>query len=145
MLRRTVAIGGGISFAIWIVAALGSRLLVEIVAGHAFIAAAEPFRWYLLAMVIQIAAAPIMRAMIALGRPGTLFLFDCATLVLLVSAVTLGALKLGLLGVAVAIVVHKLAQLTLSATWVSRHVRRLEREQRTQTASIDVDVMQSSS
>jgi O-antigen/teichoic acid export membrane protein len=129
LLRRTVAIGTGGALIIWIVVAAGARTLVQMIAGSAFIEAAEPMRWFLLAMVLQIAVAPVMRAMIALGRPGTLFVFDTSALAVLSVLVIGGALKYGLVGVALAIVVHKTLQLGWSTVWVHRHTRQREREQ----------------
>jgi O-antigen/teichoic acid export membrane protein len=127
LLRRTVGIAAAGSLAIWVVTSLGARLLVHLVAGDAFIAAVEPFRWYMLAMVLAVTAAPVMRAMIALGRPGTLLAFDCVSLGVLAAAVVGGALTFGLSGVAIAIVVHKIVQLAWSTTWIVRHVGALER------------------
>jgi len=137
LLRRMTLIASALSFGIWIVAALGAPLLVDAVAGTSFAAAANPFRWYMFAMVLQMAAAPVMRAMVALGRPGTLLLFDGATLVVLIVSMIVGALTYGLVGVAIAVIVHKLLQLTLSITWVARHTRGLERATREATSAID--------
>ncbi len=127
LLRRTVGIAAVGSLAIWVVTSLGARPLVHLVAGDAFIAAVEPLRWYMLAMVLAVTAAPVMRAMIALGRPGTLLAFDCVSLGVLAAAVVGGALSFGLSGVAIAIVVHKVVQLAWSTTWIVRHVGALER------------------
>jgi O-antigen/teichoic acid export membrane protein len=131
LLRRTVSLAAVGALAIWLVTAFGARLLIHLVAGDAFIAAAEPFRWYMLAMALHVSAAPVMRAMIALGRPGTLLAFDCASLVVLASAVVSLGLEFGLLGVSLAIVVHKAVQLAWSTTWIIRHVAALERGTKT--------------
>jgi O-antigen/teichoic acid export membrane protein len=127
LLRRTASLAAVGALAICLVTSLGARLLVHLVAGDAFIAAAEPFRWYMVAMVLHVAAAPVMRAMIALGRPGTLLVFDCASLAVLASAVVFFGLEFGLLGVALAIVFHKAVQLAWSTAWIVRHVAALER------------------
>lgn len=129
LLTRTVALFGGGAFLVWIAIAIGASYVVRLIAGADFIAAAEPLRWYLLAMVLQMALAPILRAMIALGRPGTLFVFDSISLVVVIGGVVAGALLYGLVGVALAIVLHKIVQLAWSTAWVLRHLHHLERAQ----------------
>lgn len=124
LLRRSVSIAAVGSLALWIIAAIAAGPLVELVAGSAFAAAAPAFRWYLLAMILQVAGMPIMRALIALGRPGTLFLFDCGSFVVLIAAAIAGAYGWGLLGVAGAIVLHKAIQLTWSSIAVWTILRR---------------------
>ena len=117
LLRRTVGITGVGSLAVWAVAAVGAEPLIRLVAGSAFLGAVPAFRWYFLAMVLGVANTPVLRAMIALGRPGTLFLFDLATLALLVATTVIGAHLWGLVGVSLALVLHKLIQLAWS-TWL---------------------------
>lgn len=124
LLRRFVAIAGGGSLLLWVIAALAAEPIVALVAGDAFTPAAEPFRWYLFAMVLQVTGAPIMRALIALGRPGTLFLFDSASLVVLLGAVIFGAHVWGLVGIAGALVIHKAVQVTWSSLLVWRILHR---------------------
>jgi PST family polysaccharide transporter len=127
LLKRTVAIGTCGSLVVWLVVAMAAHPVVYLIAGPAFSAAAEPMRWFLLAMVLQVSAAPVMRAMVALGRPGTLFLFDSASLVVLVALVIGAALQMGLVGVTLAMVAHKSLQLVWSTSWVWRHTVKLER------------------
>jgi O-antigen/teichoic acid export membrane protein len=126
LLRRTVAISGTGSFLIWIAAAVFSEQLIELIAGHEFVAAAQPFRIYLFAMILQVVGMPILRAMIALGRPGTLFIFDSASLIVLACGAITGAALWGLSGIAAAIVVHKAIQVTWSATFIWRFLRNAE-------------------
>ncbi|HEY1813791.1 MAG TPA: oligosaccharide flippase family protein [Kofleriaceae bacterium] len=135
LLRRSTAVALALSTLIWVAVAIGAPVIVDAVAGSAFAEAVDPVRWYLLAMVLQIAAAPNMRAMIALGRPGTLLLFDSGGLVIMLAAVVVGGLELGLVGVALAILVHRGLQLAWSSTWVLRHVRGLEKERELQLAA----------
>ena len=120
LLRRSAAVATLGSLAIWAVAAVAAAPLVRLVAGADYVAAAEPFRWYLLAMVLVVANAPIQRAIVALGRPGTVFLFDLLTLVVLAGAAIAGAYKWGLVGVAAAVLLHKVLQVGWSTWLVSR-------------------------
>jgi O-antigen/teichoic acid export membrane protein len=124
LLRRSAAAATLGSLAIWAVAALVAAPLVEIVAGADYVAAAEPFRWYLLAMVLTVANAPIQRATIALGRPGTLFVFDLATLAVLIAFAIAGAYAWGLVGVSLAILGYKLIQIAWSTWLVARIIRQ---------------------
>ena len=103
---------------------VASALLVTLVAGDEFRGAAESFRWYLLAMVLNVANAPVQRAMIALGRPATLFAFDLATLVVLVGLMIFMTWQWGLVGVALAVLVHKLIQMAWSTWLVGRIIRQ---------------------
>lgn len=127
LLRRFAAIVLMGSLLIWAVAAVFARPTVELVAGAEYSAAAGPLRWYLLAMVIGVAATPVQRALIALDRPGTLFLFDLATLPALVGGIVLGAYYADLIGVSIAMLAHRLLQLAW-ATWI---VDRVVREKQT--------------
>ncbi len=129
LLLRAVAIAGVGSLLIWIVAATFAGPLIELVAGPAFSSVAPAFRWYLLGMVVQVCGTTVMRSMIALGRPGTAFLFDAASLVVLIVAVLFGAHHLGLVGVAMAIVLHKAVQLAWSTSVVWRLLRSHEANQ----------------
>lgn len=123
LLRRSAALLGIGSLTIWVVASLVARPMIEVVAGTYFIEAVPAFRWYLLSMVILIASAPVQRAMIALGRPGTLLLFELATLVLLVVTTVVGASWWGLVGVSIAVVLHRSIQLVWSIWLVGRVIR----------------------
>ena len=129
LLLRAVTIAGVGSLAIWAVAAVFARPLIELVAGPAYISVTDAFRLYLLAMVIQVCSTTVMRSMIALGRPGTAFLFDAASLVVLIGVVVFGAYQWGLVGVAAAILLHKSIQLTWSTTVVWRLLRSHEAKQ----------------
>ncbi len=111
------------SLAIWAVIAIIAEPVIRTVAGAEFIGAAPAFRWYLLAMVLNVANTPVQRAVVALGRPGTLFLFDSATLVFLAGAVVAGAKLYGLVGVSIAVVLHKLVQMAWSHWLVARILR----------------------
>lgn len=129
LLLRAVAIAGLGSLLIWVVAAAFAGPLIQLVAGSAYISVTPAFRWYLLAMVVQVCSTTVMRSMIALGRPGTAFLFDAASLVVLIGAVLFGAFHYGLVGVAMAIVLHKAVQLAWSTTVVFRLLRSHESNQ----------------
>ena len=94
-----------------------------LVAGDAFVGAAESFRWYLLAMVFTIASAPTLRAMIALGRPGTLFLFDLATVVLLAGMSVVCVHIWGLVGISIALLAHRVIQFAWSSWLVTQIVK----------------------
>jgi len=126
LLRRSVGLATIGSIALWAVAAVGAEPIVRIVAGDAFVGAAPAFRWYLLAMVLGVANAPVLRSMILLGRPGTLFVLDLATLVILVGAVIAGAWAWGLVGVSLALLLHRVLHI-VCATWlVARLIRQRE-------------------
>lgn len=123
LLRRFVLVAGAGAFAIWLVAAVIARPVIDLVAGSGFSDATAPFRWYLLAMVLQVMGAPIMRAMIALGRPGTLFIFDSVSLAVWLGLCVVGALVGGLAGLCAAAVVHRIMQMT----WLGLAVWRILR------------------
>lgn len=126
LLRRTVGLATIGSLVLWAIAAIGAEPIVRIVAGEAFIGAAPAFRWYLLAMVLGVANAPVLRSMILLGRAGTLFVLDLATLVFLVGAVIAGAWAWGLVGVSLALLGHRVLHI-IAATWlVARWIRDRE-------------------
>jgi O-antigen/teichoic acid export membrane protein len=126
LLRRSVGLATVGSIALWAVAAVGAEPIVRLVAGDAFIGAAPAFRWYLLAMVLGVANAPVLRSMILLGRPGTLFMLDLATLVILVGAVIAGAWAWGLVGVSLALLLHRIVHI-VCATWlVARLIQQRE-------------------
>jgi O-antigen/teichoic acid export membrane protein len=115
------------SLLMWAVAAIAAEPLIRIVAGNDYVSAASAFRWYLLAMVLIIAGTPTMRAIIALGRPGTLFGIDVVVLVVLAASLIAGSLLWGLTGVAAAVVVHRFVQLVWSMLVVQRALRSEER------------------
>jgi O-antigen/teichoic acid export membrane protein len=69
----------------------------------------------------MVANAPVQRALVALGRPGTLFLFDLASFGVLFVAAVVGAREWGLVGVALAVAAHKAVQLAWS-TWLVRTI-----------------------
>lgn len=123
LLRRSAGLLGVGALAIWAVAALAASPLIELVAGADYVAAAPAFRWYTLAMVLLIASAPVQRAMIALGRPGTLLVFEVATLGVLAAALWVGAHGWGLVGVAAAVALHKVVQLSWASWLVDRILR----------------------
>jgi O-antigen/teichoic acid export membrane protein len=127
LLRRFTALVTLGSLAIWAVAAIAAEPLVWAVAGDDFVPAAPAFRYYLLAMVFVIANTPVMRALIALGRPGTLFWAELAALVVLVIALVIGAQLWGLVGVSIAVLLHRVLQMVWSWWLVGRAIR--EREQ----------------
>ncbi len=126
LLLRAVTIAGVGSLVIWAVAALIATPLIELVAGSAFVSVAPAFRWYLLGMVVQVCSTTVLRSMIALGRPGTAFLFDAASLIVLIGTLIVGAQLWGLVGVAIAILLHKSIQLVWSTSVVWRLLRRAE-------------------
>lgn len=125
-LRRFKIIVAAGGLAIAVVGAAGSTLIVRIVAGSAYLAAAPALGGYLLGMAIGVIAAPTQRALVALGRPGTLFWFEVATLVLFVVAGVIGTMTWGLMGLTGAFVLHKLVQLAWSSWFVARISRDLE-------------------
>jgi PST family polysaccharide transporter len=127
VLRRFTGIVAVGSLAVWIVCAAAADPIVRILAGNDFIAAVPAFRWYLLAMVLLVIGAPVQRAVIALGRAGAIFMFDFATLLVLIGVVVAAAEVYGLVGVCVAIVAHKCAQLAWSAWYVARELGRARR------------------
>ena len=126
MLRRFSGIVGGGSLVLWAISSVAAVPVIRIVAGDAFIDAAPAFRWYMFAVALVVANAPVQRAMIALGRPGTLFLFDVASFSVLVAGTIVGAWNWGLVGVCAGVVLHKLVQMSWS-TWL---VARVLRERR---------------
>ncbi len=126
LLVRAVSIAATGAFVIWLVASIAARPMIELVAGSEFVSVAPAFRWYLLAMGVQLCSTTIQRSMIALGRPGTLFLFDTASLLVLIVAAVVGAQQWGMVGVAAAIVVHKAIQLMWSSVVVWRLLRAAE-------------------
>jgi O-antigen/teichoic acid export membrane protein len=127
LLRLSLIVGAG-SLLIWGVAAIAAEPAIRIIAGNDYIAAAPAFRWYLLAMVLNVMNTPVQRAIVALGRPGTLFWFDLATTGLLVGGAIAGAYYGGLVGVSIAIVAHKLLQTSWSTWLVARISLRRERD-----------------
>jgi O-antigen/teichoic acid export membrane protein len=127
LLGRTVRIAGLGSLLLWVVAALLAPQLIRLVAGPAFLDAVDPFRWYLFAMIVQVTGTPILRAMIALGKPGTLLMFEIVALGILVVSMVIGV-RFGLPGVAAALIIHKSFQLTWSTIFVWRYVHRAEVE-----------------
>lgn len=126
LLVRAVTIAAVGSLLIWVVAAITAGPLIELVAGPAFLASAPAFRWYLLGMVVQVCSTTVLRSMIALGRPGTAFLFDAASLGILIVTLIIGAHLWGLVGVALAILLNKSIQLLWSTAIVWNTLRRAE-------------------
>jgi len=126
LLRRTIGISGVGAFVIWLAAASLAEPLIHVVAGDEFIAAVPAFRIYLFAMILQVIGMPILRAMIALGRPGTLFMFDSASLVVLAAAAIVGGHLWGLSGIASAVLLHKSVQLAWSSIFIWRFLGRAE-------------------
>jgi O-antigen/teichoic acid export membrane protein len=124
LLVRTVAIFATCSLVMWLVVSAFAEPIVDVVAGTDFLPAVPALRWYFLAMVLGVTNAPVLRAMIALGRPGTLFLFDVSTLGLLFVTSILGTYFWGLTGLAIALVVHKSIQLAWSTILTDRIVQR---------------------
>jgi O-antigen/teichoic acid export membrane protein len=126
LLLRSVTIAGVGSLILWAIASIAARPLIELVAGHEFVGVVTAFRWYLLAMVIQVCSTTVLRSMIALGRPGTAFLFDAASLLVLIATSITFAHLWGLVGVAIAILIHKSIQLVWSTAMVWSTLRRAE-------------------
>ncbi len=126
LFRFTALIAIG-SLATWGVAALVAEPLLELVAGPAFVPAAAAFRWYLLAMVLVIATAPSARAIVALDRPGALFVSELIALGFLVGAIVFGAYQFGVVGVSVAIVIQRALLLVASLGLVAQSLRQRER------------------
>lgn len=131
VLRRTSIIATLGALAVWAVVAIAAVPIVRLVAGDEFVAAAEPLRWYLLAMVLGVANAPVLRSLIALGRPGLLFWLDVATLAVLVAGVIVGTWLAGLVGVSLAILVHRVVHM-FGATWLAGRVIRTRAEDASQ-------------
>lgn len=121
--RAGLLLGGGAAL-VWLVGALLAEPLLRLVAGEDFTPAAGPFRWYLLAMALGVATTPVIRSLVALGRPGTVLLFDLVSLALLAVGATLGTAAHGLEGLCMSLVVHKLGQLVWSSGLVLRITRR---------------------
>ncbi|MBL0219318.1 MAG: oligosaccharide flippase family protein [Myxococcales bacterium] len=135
LLRLTIIVGVG-SLLIWGVAAVAAEPVIRIVAGDEFIGAAPAFRWYLLAMVLNVMNTPVQRAIVALGRPGTLFWFDLGSTILLIGAAIAGARYGGLVGVSLALIGHKVVQ----AAWSTWLVARISyRRQRDHAAAVTPD------
>jgi O-antigen/teichoic acid export membrane protein len=126
LLRKVVAISGVGSLLIWSIAALAAEPLIDGIAGHEYVDAVPAFRIYLFAMILQVIGMPILRAMIALGRPGTLFVFDSASLIVVAAATAVGGYVWGLEGIAAAIVLHKAIQVAWSATFIWRFLHNAE-------------------
>lgn len=127
LLRLSLIVGAG-SLLIWAVAAVAAEPAIRIIAGDDYIGAAPAFRWYLLGMVLNVMNTPVQRAIVALGRPGTLFWFDLATTGLLIGGAILGAHEGGLVGVAIAIVGYKIIQTSWSTWLVARISLQRQRE-----------------
>ena len=123
LLKRFTALVAVGSVGIWGVAAVAAEPMIRIIAGPDFIAAAPAFRWYLFAIVLVIVNTPALRALIALGRPGTLFVAEVATLLILIVGLVVGAQQWGLIGVSVAVVSHRSLQLIWSWWLVLRVIR----------------------
>lgn len=121
VVRRASALATIGALMIWAVVAVLSVPIIRLVVGDEFIDAAEPFRWYLLAMVLGVANAPVLRSLIALGRPGLLFWLDVATLAILVAGVVVGTWLWGLVGVSLAILLHRVVHM-VGATWLVARV-----------------------
>ena len=121
LLRRFTGLVGLGSLVIWAIAAVASAPIIRLVAGDEFVGAADSFRWFLLAVVLLIVNSTIMRALIALGRPGTLFIFDLGSLGVLAAGLWTGAHYWGLVGVSVAVLAYRALQL-LYSTWFVAHV-----------------------
>jgi len=117
LLRFTTLVTFG-SLVVWAFVAVAAEPIVRLVAGAEFVAVAPALRIYLLAMVLIIAAAPSSRALVALGRPGTSFLLELGSFVVIVPSVTIGAVHWGLEGVAGAILVHRIVMLITSVLLV---------------------------
>lgn len=120
LLRRAVGLAILGSLGVWIVTAVLAGPIIRLVAGSDFLPAVWPLRWYLLAMVLVIANAPTQRALVALGRPGVLFFMDLVTLGVLVAMIVSGAMLYGLVGVTVAVLLHKVLQLSWTSWLVER-------------------------
>lgn len=127
LMRLSLIVGVG-SLVIWGIAAVAAEPAIRIIAGADYIAAAPAFRWYLLGMVLNVMNTPVQRAIVALGRPGTLFWFDLATTGLLIGGAVLGAYEAGLVGVSLAIVGYKVIQTSWSTWLVARISRQRQRE-----------------
>jgi O-antigen/teichoic acid export membrane protein len=128
LLRRFTALVAIGSFAVWLVAAIAATPIVKLVAGPAFIAAADPFRWYLLAMVLVIANAPLLRGFVALGRPGLLFWFELVMVAVLGIGLVLGAWLAGLVGITIAVALHRALKLATSMLLIEAIVRQSRHE-----------------
>ena len=124
LLRRFTAVVLLGSLALWGVASLLAGPLVHIIAGARFAAVVPAFRIYLLGMAFLVVNAPTQRALIALGRPGVVLLSDLVTLAILLALAILGATLWGITGVAAAVAVHKLVQVSWSTLLVARVLRQ---------------------
>jgi O-antigen/teichoic acid export membrane protein len=124
LLRRFSVIVGVGALGAWAVAAIAAEPMIRMIAGDDFVSAAPAFRWYIFAVALIVANAPVQRAMIALGRPGTLLMFDLASLVVLIATTIVGAWQWGLEGVAIGVVAHRLVQMTWSTWLVGRVLRQ---------------------
>jgi O-antigen/teichoic acid export membrane protein len=131
LLRRSMLIAGIGTLVLWLVVAPFSRPIIGVIAGPDFLDAAPAFRVYLFAMALMITGSPAMRTMIVLGRPGTLFLFDLGSLVLLIVGAVVLAHQWGLVGIAIALVIHRAVQLLWPMLFLRGYLRRAEREQNT--------------
>ncbi len=123
LLRRTIGIMMVGSLGIWAVASIFAEPMIALVAGDEYVSAASTLRWFFLAMVFTIVSAPTMRGIIALGRPGTLFLFDLATVALLVGGSIVCVHLWGLPGAAIALLGHRTIQFIWSWWLITRIVK----------------------
>lgn len=126
LLRRSVALVMLGSLAMWFGVAIAGELIIRLVGGPEFVDATPAFRWYMLAMALNVANTPIQRAMVALGKPGILFFSELALLAVLAAMTVAAAHSWALTGVAAAVAVHKVIQLAWS-TWLVVRVLRQRR------------------
>jgi O-antigen/teichoic acid export membrane protein len=120
LLRRFTTVVFLGSLGVWAVCSLLAAPLVEVIAGEQFLAVVPALRIYLLAMALLIVNVPTQRALIALGRPGTVLAFDLATLAGLLAMAIAGAYLYGIRGVAGAMLVYRLIQLAWSTMLAER-------------------------
>lgn len=133
LLKRASLITAGVVFVMWLVIAVLARPVIHLIAGSGFEEAAPTLRLYLFAMALGLAGLPVLRTMIVIGRPGTLFLFDLSSLIVLIGGAIPLTLTWGLDGMALALIANRAVQILWPTLFLRRHIHALELEQNTKT------------
>jgi O-antigen/teichoic acid export membrane protein len=115
-----VAVG---ALALWLVAVVTAVPLITAIAGEAYVDAAPAFRVHLLAVIVLVVTTAAQRAIVALGRPGTLLGFELVGLALLAVGLLIAASRFGLVGVSAAVALHRILQLVIAFGFVAKKLR----------------------
>lgn len=122
VLRRIAALFLVIGAAVWLVTLLAGEPLIVFLAGEEFRPAAAAFPIYMLAAILSAGNTPIMRAMIALGKPQVLLYVEVGSTAAMLALLVVGA-QFGLAGLSTAMLVHRGAQIAGSwalVSWTAR-------------------------